>query len=102
MQYLQCGESGFVLEDIAFNLSDSIADQRSAKNERIEDLGMRTFLSNFHSSFVHQLLQVLKLREVLEIIRFNGGNLVIVQISTDIYDMIGMLVSEEEKRDCNW
>ena len=35
MQYLQVCESGIVLEEIAFNLSDSIQTQRSAENERI-------------------------------------------------------------------
>ena len=35
---------------------------------------------HFHAIFAH-LLQILKLRESLESIRFNGGNLVVAQMS---------------------
>ena len=56
MQYLQICELGVVLEEIAFNFSDSIVVQISAENERIEGSEMRTF----HAIFIH-LLQSLKL-----------------------------------------
>ena len=56
-------ESGVVIEQIPLNLSDLINENK-----------------NIHLMLDH-LLQCLKLRESLESIRFNGGNLVIVQFS---------------------
>ena len=89
------GELGEGLEGIPFNLSDSIMAQISEENERIHSLlGMRTF----HAIFSH-LLQCLKLREILERIRFNEGNLVIVQLPTtdDSYDGRTRAMLSEER-----
>ena len=97
MSAVQPYESGEGLEEISFNRSDSIVAQRSADNERIEGL-----LENEKIAFnliTHHLLQVLKLREILERIRFNGGNLVIEKISTDQkYDERRMLPMLTDKR----
>ena len=72
---VQCGESGVVLEPIALNVSDSIVVQLSEEpNENI----------SLQSSLIIHLLQFSKMREILERIRFNGGDLVIVQTSTDM------------------
>ena len=41
-------------------------------------------MRTFHAIFTHHhLLQLLKLREILSGVRFNGGNLVIGQVSTN-------------------
>ena len=95
---VQRGELGEGLEGIPFNLSDSIVVQRSVKNERIEGLQR---MRAFHAIFTH-LLQIFKLNEVLEIIRFNGGKLVIVQLSTDQKYDERMEVMLSDERACNY
>ena len=51
MNAVQVCESGVVLEEIPFNLSDSIVVQISAGNERIEGLSENEKIScNLHSS----------------------------------------------------
>ena len=100
MSAVQPYESGEGLEEISFNRSDSIVVQRSAENERIEGLSENEKIAFNH--ITHHLLQVLKFREILERIRFNGGNLVILQKSTDQkYDERRMLVMLSDERASN-
>ena len=47
MQFLQICESGVVLEEIAFDFSDSVVPQTSGENERINVSEMRTFHAIF-------------------------------------------------------
>ena len=66
------GESRVVLEPIAFNRSDSIAVQTSAGNERNHRASeTNSPCSNYLHTISVGLLQLKKLREILEGIRFN-------------------------------
>ena len=72
---LQVCEPGVVLEESALNLGESIGFQFSEENEWIEGSEMRIF----HAIFTcYSSIHILELGEVLERIRFNGGNVVIV------------------------
>ena len=93
MNAIQYGELGVALEEIALNLRDSIVFQMSAENERIGGSEMRTL----HAIFT-LLLQKSKLREALERIRFNGGNVAIAQPSTK---HMAMGTAIAGARDCN-